>query len=134
MSEQVSLPKVLPPIEAFKLCKEKLGSIPEIFEKILIDYSNLSGLSNELRPAKGMQLDWTDDRVLKHYVKKEIRYVGNILLSANYMGFENVTSIHIFGITEDGKLFMNEVDRPRGFLKGEFEYMCRASQRDDVIH
>jgi hypothetical protein len=124
MSEQVSLPKVLPPAEAFKICKEKLGSIPEIFEKILIDYSNLSGLSNELRPTKGWQLDWTDDRVLKHYVKRDIRYVGNILMSANYMGFENVTSIHIFGITEDGELFMNEVDRPRGFLKGEFEYMC----------
>jgi hypothetical protein len=52
MSEQVSLPKVLPPAEAFKICKEKLGSIPEIFEKILIDYSNLSGLSNELGPLK----------------------------------------------------------------------------------
>ncbi len=26
MSEQVSLPKILPPTEAFKICKEKLGS------------------------------------------------------------------------------------------------------------
>jgi hypothetical protein len=91
------LPKVLLPAEAVEACRKRLRFMPEIFGKILIDYGSLSRGWRDV-----WQFDWTDDEVLKHYIRENIKKVSKIFLSENYMAFENPRSINIPCVGWDG--------------------------------
>jgi hypothetical protein len=88
--------------EAVKICKEKLKSLPELFERLIISYEKSADGYN-------WKLDWLDDPVVKHYIRRNIKSPIKIYVSENYIGFANPPLIHVIGFTEEGRLFINKL-------------------------
>jgi hypothetical protein len=88
--------------EAVKICKEKLKSLPELFERLIISYEKSADGYN-------WKLDWLDDPVVKHYIRRNIKSPIKIYVSKNYIGFANPPLIHVIGFTEEGRLFINKL-------------------------
>lgn len=88
--------------EAVKICKKRLKSLPEVFERLIISYENSADGYN-------WKLDWLDDPVLKHYIRRNVKSPIEIYVSKNYIGFGNPPFIHVIGFTEEGRLFINKL-------------------------
>lgn len=95
---------VVTPDETIEVCKQSLGTaLHQKFKEIILAYTKSGG---------GLRWDigWADDLITKHYVRENISDVKSIIIAENYLVFKSNDGIHVFGITEDGKLFVNKIN------------------------
>jgi hypothetical protein len=107
--------------EAVRICKRRLKSLPEVFERLLIEYE-------KSRDGYEWKLEWLDDMVLKHYIRENVRSPIEIYLSENYIGFGNPPTIYVIGFTEEGRLFINKLnvdERSIFWLNSDCVFICR---------
>jgi hypothetical protein len=95
---------VVTPDETIEVCEQSLGTaLHQKFKEIILAYTKSGG---------GLRWDvgWADDLITKHYVRENISDVKAIIIAENYLGFRSSDGIHVFGISEDGKLFVNKIN------------------------
>ena len=97
---------VVTPDETIEVCEQSLGTaLHQKFKEIILAYTKSGG---------GLRWDigWADDLITKHYVRENISDVKAIIIAENYLGFRSNDGMHVFGISEDGKLFVNKLTMP----------------------
>jgi hypothetical protein len=95
---------VVTPDEIIEVCEQSLGTaLHQKFKEIILAYTKSGG---------GLRWDvgWADDLITKHYVRENILDVKYLIVAENYLGFRSRDSIYVFGITEDGRLFVNKIN------------------------
>jgi hypothetical protein len=92
------------PEEAIRVCEQSLGTaLPQKFKEIISAYAQSNG-------GTRWDIGWADDLITKHYVRENISDVKYLIVAENYLGFRSRDSIYVFGITEDGRLFVNKIN------------------------
>jgi hypothetical protein len=95
---------VITPEEAIRVCEQSLGTtLPQKFKEIISAYAQSNG-------GPRWDIGWADDLITKHYVRENISDVKYLIVAENYLGFRSHDSMHVFGITEDGRLFINKIN------------------------
>jgi hypothetical protein len=113
---------VVTPDETIEVCEQSLGTaLHQKFKEIILAYTKSGG---------GLRWDigWADDLITKHYVRENISDVKAIIIAENYLGFRSGDGIHVFGISEDGKLFVNKIND--GELEGGF--ICKLPDGTEI--
>jgi hypothetical protein len=92
------------PEKAIRVCEQSLGTaLPQKFKEIISAYAQSNG-------GTRWDIGWADDLITKHYVRENISDVKYLIVAENYLGFRSRDSIYVFGITEDGRLFINKIN------------------------
>ena len=92
------------PEEAIRVCEQNLGTaLPQKFREIISAYAQSDG-------GLRWNIGWADDPVIRHYVRENISDVKYLIVAENYLGFRTYDSVYVFGITEDGRLFVNKIN------------------------